>query len=130
MQDFRKRRSTKAEWLRMLVGSAGILLLAALAVWSVRSAWSMYQKFTAASDAHAQAQAQLTQLQAQYTRVEAQVAELKTVRGQEGEFRQRYGVALPGEGEIDIVRQAPTSTPGAAEGQNWWQRLWSIFNFL
>src|SRR5437868_2203478 len=100
MQDFRKRRNPKAELLRATLGTFGVLVLAALTFFAIRGAWGMYQKFTAASEASAASSANLAQLESQYTQVSADTANLATPRGVEGELRQRYGVAQPGEGEI------------------------------
>jgi len=125
MPEFRKRRrNTKAELFAALLGCVGLLALLVLAVVCVRAAWDMYGKFVAADQAHTQADAQLAQLQAQYNDVTAQVGELNSTRGQEAQVRERYGVAKPGEGEIDIVRQAASTTAGQSGGQNWWERLW------
>ncbi len=124
MRDFRNERGKRAEFLRIAVGSAGLLALATLAVVGVRAGWDMYGKFSAAAAADEAATAELATLQAQEAHVAATVAELSTERGQERAARQRYGVVRPGEGEIDVVRQAPTSTTPTAMQGTFWQRLW------
>lgn len=124
MQDFRKRRSLKAEIPRIAMGSAGVALLAIVAFFSVRGAYHMYQKFTDANDAQSAAQAQLASLQSQYSTVSAQVANLQTSEGTEAQLRERYGVALPGEGEIDIVTQSTTTGTAAAPQESWWSKFW------
>jgi cell division protein FtsB len=124
MQDFRKRRNMKAEILRVAMGSAGVVALAAVAFFGVRGAYNMYGKFVAASEARTSAQAQLASLQAQYNSVNTQVEELSSPEGVEAQVRERYGVAKPGEGEIDIVTEPPTTTPAQAPGQSWWQIIW------
>ncbi len=124
MQDFRKTRNARAALMHLAWRSLGLLVLAGLAFLAVRAAWNMYDKFAAASDAQAQVEAQLSFLQSQYNSVETQVQSLSTPRGQEGELRQRYGVVRPGEGEIDIVRQAPTSTGATGPQQSWLEKLW------
>src|SRR5579864_2106446 len=99
MQDFRKRRSYKAEILRVAVGSAGALALAIVAFFSAQGAYRMYQKFTDANAAQSAAQTQLAELQSQYDAMSTQVKSLATQAGQEAQLRERYGVVLPGEGE-------------------------------
>jgi hypothetical protein len=124
MRDFKKERGGGGQYLRMLVGLAGLVALAALGAVSARAAWGMYQKFAEASAADAAAQNELAAAQAQYASVSASVEALDTERGQEGALRERYGVARPGEGEIDIVRPA-TTTPAAADApRGFWASLW------
>jgi len=112
----------------MLLGVAGVLVLAAASFVAARAAWDMYGKFAAASQARTDAEVELAQLQEQYAHVETEVASLNTERGVEAAVRERYGVAKPGEGEIDIVRQSPTSTAATAGQDSWFARLWhSLF---
>jgi len=54
----------------------------------------------------------------------AKVEALSSARGQEAALRQTYGVALPGEGEIQIIEEAPSSTPPQTVPQNIFARLW------
>lgn len=128
MNDFRKRRNMKREIPRMLLGSVGILALGALAYAAAHAAWDMYGKFAAAASARTDAETQLAQLQAQYAQVETQVTALNTPRGIEAAVRQRYGVAKPGEGEIDVVHTSSTTAPADSGGDSWFSRLWhSLF---
>ncbi|HEY6018717.1 MAG TPA: hypothetical protein VIY48_02155 [Candidatus Paceibacterota bacterium] len=128
MNDFRKRRNLKKEIPRVVLGSVGILALGLLAFVAARAAWDMYGKFTAASQARTDAEAQLAQLETQYEQVETQVKSLTTDRGVEAAVRERYGVVKPGEGEIDIVRAASTTAPASTQQESWFVRLWkSLF---
>lgn len=124
MNDFRKRRNMKREIPRMILGCIGILALAGLTFEAAHAAWDMYGKFVDASNARSDAEAQLAQLEQQYAQVSSQVAALNTSRGVEAAVRERYGVAKPGEGEIDIVRAASTTAPAANQGDSWFSRLW------
>lgn len=126
MREFKKRRSLAGEWARVARGAAGILLLAALTFILARGAWNMYGKFAEAAEARGAAEADLESLQGQYTAVEAGVASLESPRGLEAEVRERYGVAKPGEGEIDIVRQATTTASAPAPHDTLWARLWRM----
>ena len=128
VNDFRKRRNMKKEIPRVLLGCAGIVALSGLTFVAVEAAWGMYGKFAAASEARSDAEARLAQLKTQYANVEAQVAELNTDRGVEAAVRERYGVARPGEGEIDIVRHASTSESGGRGDESWFAKFWrSLF---
>ena len=130
MRDFKKDRSIRSgkgarsqQYLKMTLGLVSMVALAAVAVGSTRAAWDMYQKFSDASAADAAAQSELAGMQAQYQGVSGTVSDLQTGRGLEAVIRARYGVGRPGEGEIDIVRQATTSGQGGGGGQNWLERL-------
>ncbi len=124
VNDFRKRRNLKRAVPRMLLGCVGLLALAGLTFVAAQATWGMYGKFVAASEARGDAETQLAQLQTQYARVEAQVAELVTSRGIEAAVRERYGVARPGEGEIDIVRHASTSGSASVNSKSWFAEFW------
>ena len=116
MRDFRRRRGNKHDMLRAALGALGVVLLAALAVFSARGAWGMYEKFVAASEADAAAQLEREELAHQYREIGAAVESMRSDRGFEAGVRERFGVARPGEGQIDIVRrEAPTTTPRAEE---------------
>jgi|GEM_PF-524527 len=130
MRDFKRDRSVRSgkgdrrrQYLRMVVGLGAMALLALVAVGSARAAWGMYQKFAEASSADASAQGELTTMQAQYGSVSTTVEQLGTSRGLEAAIRQRYGVGKPGEGEIDIVRQASSSDTQNTDGQSWFDKL-------
>jgi hypothetical protein len=84
----------------------------------------MYQKFTGAAQGDAAAQAELALMQGQYQTVSTTVKGLGTSEGLGAAVRERYGLGLPGEHEIDIVRQATTSANGSAPGPGIWERLW------
>ena len=107
MRDFKKRRTIAGELLRVGLGIAGVALLCE------------------AADARAAAEAQLAALGARHTAVAADVAALSSERGLEAEVRERYGVARPGEAQIDIVRQAPQEEP-IVEHPTLWDRLWRL----
>ncbi|HEY4501974.1 MAG TPA: hypothetical protein VJJ20_02815 [Candidatus Paceibacterota bacterium] len=115
MQDYRRRRGNKQDVLRAGLGLGGVLLLAFLAFFAVRGALGMYSKFASASQADASAQVELEDLRRQLSQVGAAATALSSERGVEAGVRERYGVARPGEGQIDIIRREATttgSTPG------------------
>ena len=102
---------------RVLRG-AGVLALAALAFFATRAAWDMYQKFAASAQADEAAGKELASLKDEQAKVGAAIESLSSDRGVEVGIRERYGVARPGEGEITIVRRAPTTTPDSAAPDN------------
>ncbi|HEV7449365.1 MAG TPA: hypothetical protein VGP13_02385 [Candidatus Paceibacterota bacterium] len=118
MQDYRKRRSSKQDVMRAVLGALGVLLLALVAFFAVKAAWGMYGKFAAASEADAAAHADLDGLKKQYTQVGAAAEALSSDRGMEAGVRERYGVAKPGEGQIDIIRREATTSAAAADEPN------------
>jgi cell division protein FtsB len=89
-----------------------MLLLAGLAGLAISSAWGMYGTFKdAVADRH-EAETQLASLQADEARVSADVDSFNSPEGLEAQVRERFGVALPGEGEIQVVRP---ETDGAVQ---------------
>jgi hypothetical protein len=112
MRDFRKQRSISHDIFNFFALCAGVLLVLGLTVFSVQAAWGMYTKFVVASKGHDAAKKELSQLEVQYARVSVAVDNLSTERGEEGEIRSRFGVARPGEGAIQIVRNGTSSDGG------------------
>lgn len=110
MQDYRRRRAGKQDVTRAGLGVLGMLLLALLAFFALRGAWGMYTKFVAASEADAAAKEELETLKGQVAQVGASADELSSARGVEAGVRERFGVARPGEGQIDIIRREVASS--------------------
>lgn len=110
MQDYRRRRAGRQDVTRAGLGALGVLLLALMAFFALRGAWGMYSKFVAASEADAAARQELETLKSQVDLVGASAQALVSARGVEAGVRERYGVALPGEGQIDIIRREVAST--------------------
>lgn len=128
MRDFKKERGRGRQYARMLLGLCLMVAVGAVALGTARAAWGMYQKFSDASVANAGIQSELANLKVQYAAVSETVESLSTSRGLEAAVRERYGSAKPGEGEIDIVRQAPAESESAGAEKSFWSRLWqSIF---
>lgn len=123
MRDFKKRRSQREEMLRLGLRALGVLVLFGITALAVRGAWNMYGKLALASEAQQGAEAQLAALELQQAQVEASLGELSSSRGIEAEVRERFGVAKPGEGKIDIVRNSTIGTSTPAEPATWWGRL-------
>lgn len=90
---------------------------------AVRGTYNMYDKFSQAAEARESAEERLTQLEAQKTQVTTAVEAFDSTRGIEEEVRERYGVARPGEGRIEIVRDVSTTSPGTSAQENILLRL-------
>jgi cell division protein FtsB len=118
MQDYRRRRASRQDVTRAAIGALGVLFLALVAFFAIRGAWGMYTKFAAASQADAAAQVELETLKGQVSQVGASAAALVSDRGVEAGVRERYGVARPGEGQIDIIRREASSTPPTRDEPN------------
>lgn len=118
MQDYRRRRAGRQDVTRAGLGALGVLALALVAFMAVRGAWGMYTKFAAASEADAAAKVELETLRSQVSQVGASAEALSSDRGVEAGVRERYGVARPGEGQIDIIRREATSTAAKPDEPN------------
>ena len=103
------------------LGGALVLLLITIA--AAKAALDMYGRLRTSSTGQQEAQAQLQDLQKQEAGVSASVQELSSPRGQEALMREHYGVVRPGEGVIQIVHNAPTSTPSNSSSGGWFGGL-------
>ncbi|MDE2071122.1 MAG: hypothetical protein KGI70_00040 [Patescibacteria group bacterium] len=121
MREFQRRRGEGK--VKAALAVLGVVTLAVVAVFAAQGVWGMYQKFASASADDAAAQAQLGTLKDQYQKLDAAVTAYQSGRGVEAAVRERWGVARPGESEIDIIRVATTSAPIAVE-VGFWARLW------
>ncbi len=102
----------------------GLLVVVAMAGWSVRGAYGKASESAAQKD---EAEAQYADLQKRESQLSANIAKLKTERGKEEELRQQYALAAQGEKMIVIV-DAPKSTSAPATStrpSNWFTRLFS-----
>ena len=124
MRDFAKHSGSRKQRLRLWAGIAGLIVLGFITFGTARAAWDMYGKFAEAAGGNADAEQNLNQLKTEEAQMSAQVEALSSARGQEAALRQTYGVARPGEGEIQIIEESPSSTPVQAQPQNIFARLW------
>lgn len=123
-----KRRSEIGRTMKSFAWTLAVLLIALVAA---RGAWGMYGKFVEAAQSDTNAQQQLSTLEAQQAQMSASVESLSSPRGLEAEVRERYGVAKPGEGQIQIIRDASTSTPQGVQSPNMFIRAWqALFGWL
>ena len=124
MRDFAKHSGSRKQRLRLWAGILGLIVLGFVTFEAAHAAWGMYGKFAEAAGDNVTAEQNLNQLTAEKEQMSAQVEALSSARGEEAALRQTYGVALPGEGEIQIIEEAPSSTPSQAPSQNIFARLW------
>jgi len=111
-------RRKRADVPRFLLGVCFILFLFLITFSAARAAFGMYGKFAEAAASNDASQQNLKQLQAQEASVKAEVDALTTAEGQEAQLRQSYGVALPGEGEIQLVQKTASTTASNAPQDN------------
>jgi cell division protein FtsB len=130
MRDFTKRGSRRGNLVRRFyLGALVVAILGFVTFNAVHAAWGMYGKFAEAASGNDAAQQNLTQLKEQEAGVEAEVASLSSKEGQEAQLRQSYGVALPGEGEIQIVHAVSSTSVSkvAAPGNFFMRTLRALF---
>lgn len=130
MREFKKHRSSRAELLNFCLRLGGALLLLLFTFGMVRAAWDMYGRLNTATAGQQDAEARLTSLEAQKKTISASVGQLSSPRGQEALLREHYGVVKPGEGVIQIVTQASSTTSGDTAPKGWLNRLFhSLFSW-
>ncbi len=110
----RKHRTHTEETLRLIMAVGGTVLLAGAAFFAVRGTWSMYGKLSAAGESSSAAAHELRDLQVRQIRIQADIERLSSPRGVEGELRERYGLAKPGEGVIQVVESQSSAVPANA----------------
>lgn len=113
-----KHRTHTEETLRLFAAVCGTVLLAVAVFFAMRGTLSMYGKLSAASESSSAAERELQDLEARQTRIQADIERLSSSRGVEGELRQRYGLAKPGEGVIQVVESQSTPVPAGAKNEN------------
>lgn len=121
-----RKPHTRADLLLRSVGmTLSVIVLAAATVLCALAAWNMFGKEREATSESNGAAEQLALLSSQQTEVQSDIAELSTDRGVEAALRERYGVALPGEGIIEVV-DPESSAMGTAtsSSNNLLQEIW------
>ena len=124
MREFNRRQHYRHYVARAYADVGGLIVLTLITGLAVHASWNMYTKFALAAGSRESVESQLAQLKMQEARVGAAVAQLQTQRGIEQEVRERYGVALPGEGAIQIVEANATSSAQTSSEPGFWQRIW------
>jgi cell division protein FtsB len=109
MKQLGRKRHTK----RILYSTVTLVVLSLIVIGLARSVWAVYKSSRAAAEKRNAAQIELDKLTARKIELEAQVAEMKTDRGAEGQVRERFQVARPGEETIVIIDN-PADATGTA----------------
>ena len=105
----RRQRTHAEEYLRLAASLGGVCILSALALFAMRGTWDMYGKLREASASAAAMKSELASFEVREERLTADIERLSTDAGVEGELRERYGFARPGEGVIRVVDRTPES---------------------
>jgi hypothetical protein len=115
MRPFERRQNATRDIRAFFIRAAWALALFIVMIICVHAAWDMYNRFATAQTQEEFSREQLANLSQRKSEVQAAVASFSTDRGMEAEVRERYGVARPGEGKIEIVHNnaaaATSSTP-------------------
>ena len=128
MRDYRPGYTKRDILVRLSLRGLGAFALLCLAVLLMRAAWGMYVKVTIASQGQEEAETELARLEAQHGGVAATLDALSSARGQEAQIRERYALAKPGEGEIDIMTKPTVATTTPEAPKPWWRRMFDVFN--
>ena len=104
MLDFRERTKLR----RALYAKPTIIILGLLTALVGRGAYAMYQKSQEAIANRDKAEADLLVLETRKKELDLDIARLSSVRGQEGEVRDRFMVAKEGEKVIIVADPAET----------------------
>ncbi len=123
MREFKKRRSRHGEYLYVGARTLGVVALFIITIAAARAAWGMYGKLAEATQGQEEAQGQLATLEGQKASVTTSIHDLSSDRGLESQVRERYDLARPGEGEIDIVEDSSSSAVSSTPPPSPWHRL-------
>ncbi|HVZ75728.1 MAG TPA: hypothetical protein VG934_00440 [Candidatus Paceibacterota bacterium] len=131
MQEFRKPHSKRVHYaVRFGATFLATIVLFGISCFAVSSAWGMYGTFRVAAAGRDETEAQLASAEQDEAHMSATVESFNSPDGLDREARERFGVALPGEGEIDIVRNdiAPTAQEATSSSNPVANLLHSLFS--
>lgn len=115
-----RRKTNKLQ--KVIFSIPFLLVLAALTILVLSSAWGMYQKKYATQRTVERLEAEEAELKQRRDIVANAALDISTERGLESEIREKFSVAKDGERVIVLIDdedEAATTTP---EDQSWWQR--------
>ena len=120
------RRTLRVEdYLRAVLSSAGLVLVLMFLTVAFRASWGMYGKLSEATQEDRAAKQEVAALQTEKARMEEEISFLSSRRGEEAVLRERYGLALPGEGVIQVVGEDASASSVSPLGESFGARLWS-----
>ena len=125
LRDFKANPSREHLFGRFFLAFVVVVVLLFISTASVKAAWEMYQTFDIAAAERMVAEAELEALRAEYAQMATTLKSFSSGRGFEAAVRERFGVALPGEGEIRIVRAAGEQVAEEGVDDNPFSRLFN-----
>lgn len=110
----------KRDYKKLIIRGGSIALLTLITFYFARGAVRMYGRYSEATTESRAAQSELMDLETRKAALEKDTNRLSSQRGLEEELRKRYGVALPGEGVIELSQsEATTSTAKPSLVRRW-----------
>lgn len=116
MELFGKRHDPVRLFFRRL----GLIALLALVLVALSAVWDVYKKERDSRGKREDAEREVGELSQRQTKLQAEIAELRTVRGQEEAFREEYELGKDGEGLIIIIAKEEPAAPPEAGGFKKW----------
>lgn len=122
MLEFRERQKRR----RLLSSNLLIFGLCILVVIVAKETWDLYTKEQHARELLENAEARQESLGEREAFLTSELSSLNDAEGVEGELRERFGIAKPGEKVIMLIDEEATTTFEEPD-KGWWARLWSWF---
>jgi cell division protein FtsB len=122
MLDYTERRQLR----KIVYAKPTIIILALITLFVARGAWSMYGKYTEATEKRDKTLAELNKLETREADLAHDIARLSSDRGVEAEIRGRYMVAKEGE-KVMIIADAPELPSQEGTSLNNDPTLWQKF---
>lgn len=118
MLEFRLRQKRR----RLLSSNLTIAALCIVILILGKEVWDVYRRERLAREALSQAQVQKESLEKREEFLRSEIDLLADQEGVEGELRERYGIAKPGEKVIVLV-DAEATTTLEQENTGWWKKF-------
>lgn len=122
MLEFRERQKRR----RVLSSNITIGVLCIVIAIAAKETWDLYAKERHARELLENARVRQESLGEREAFLKSELANLGDEEGVEGELRERFGIAKPGEKVIVLIDEEATTTFEEPK-KGWWARLWSWF---
>ncbi len=122
MLEFRERQKRR----RVLSSNITIGVLCIVIAITAKETWDLYAKERHARELLENARVRQESLGEREVFLKSELANLNDEEGVEGELRERFGIAKPGEKVIMLIDEEATTTFEEPD-KGWWARLWSWF---
>jgi cell division protein FtsB len=121
MIPFQERKKLR----KILYAKATLLVLLVVLIFVVRGTYQVYQKAHIARTEQKEVEKSFEELALHANELEQSVERLKSEQGIEGEIRQKFTVARPGEEVVVIVDESTKKSKNgeSKENQSFWQKL-------